>query len=240
LVDLPKTVRRLLPGFPVIFTFCFAFTSFFPSALNAQNVKSPLERRLIEQGFVDVQTLDPSIMVDLKYARPDNFMEADVYGDLTHAFLLPEAAKKLVLASEILQARHPGLRILVADALRPRVVQHKMWKIVSGTPMQPYVANPYSGSMHNYGAAVDVTLYDVRQEKILDMGTPIDYFGPLAQPQLESEFLRQGKLSREQLDNRRILRSIMLEAGWQMINIEWWHFDAFPIVYTRQNYTIIE
>ncbi len=203
-------------------------------------ITSPLELRLIHQGFVDVQALDPSIMVDLKYAGMDNFMEVNVYGDLTRAYLRPEAAIKLVRASEILQKRYPGLRLLVVDALRPRSVQHKMWSIVSNTPMQPYVANPHSGSMHNYGAAVDVTLYDTEKGESLDMGTPVDYFGPLAQPDLESEFLRQGKLSETQVKNRLVLRTIMLEAGWHMINIEWWHFDAFPLNYIRQNFTIVE
>lgn len=203
-------------------------------------ITSPLELRLIQQGLVNIQALDPSIMVDLKYAGIDNFMEVNAYGDFTRAYLRPEAAIKLIRASEILQERHPGLRLLVVDALRPRSVQHKMWNIVSNTPMQPYVANPHSGSMHNYGAAVDVTLYDAGKKEPLDMGTPVDYFGPLAQPALESEFFRQGKLSETQVKNRLLLRTIMLEAGWHMINIEWWHFDAFPLDYIRQNFTIVE
>jgi zinc D-Ala-D-Ala dipeptidase len=201
---------------------------------------SPLEQRFVQEGLVNVRQLDPSIIVDLKYARADNFMKKNVYGDLTRAYLRPQAAEKLASANQILRQRHPNFRLLVVDAVRPRSIQHKMWDIVVGTPMQPYVANPHSGSMHNFGAAVDVTLYDVEDKKPLDMGTPIDYFGPLAQPRLETEFLREGKLTEQQVANRLILRTVMLEAGWQPLGIEWWHFNAFPRDYIRQNYTIIE
>jgi zinc D-Ala-D-Ala dipeptidase len=199
-----------------------------------------LERRLLGQGLSDVQMLDPSILVDLKYAKAHNFMGTNVYDDLTRAYLRPTAAHKLADASTLLQERHPNLRLLVVDAVRPRFVQHRMWKIVADTPMQPYVANPHRGSMHNYGAAVDVTLYDIESGEALDMGTPVDYFGPLAQPNLEPKFLREGKLSTEQVENRLILRQAMLDAGWNMLAIEWWHFDAFPKAHTRRTYSIIE
>jgi zinc D-Ala-D-Ala dipeptidase len=232
----------------LLFNASTAFVSMGPigrqGGVFQESAKSPdlsaSERGLENKGFVNVRDLDSSIMVDLKYARPDNFMKTDIYGDLTRAYLLPGAAEKLALASRILQHRYPELRLLVVDALRPRFVQQKMWDTVSNTAMQPYVANPRSGSMHNYGAAVDVTLYDVEKQEPLDMGTPIDHFGPLAQPLLEAEFLRQGKLTKEQVENRRLLRNIMTEAGWHMINIEWWHFDAYPVLYIRQNYTIVE
>ena len=201
---------------------------------------TPLEQRLMEEGLINVRTLDKSIMVHLKYARGDNFMGENVYGDFTQAYLQPEPARMLVKASQILQERHPNLRILVGDALRPRSIQHKMWDLVVGTPKQHYVANPYSGSNHNYGAAVDVTLYCIDKEKKLDMGTPFDHFGPLAQPRLESNFLQSGKLSEEQVSNRLILRDAMRDAGWHILPIEWWHFDAFSRDHIRRAYSIIE
>ncbi|SDB60749.1 D-alanyl-D-alanine dipeptidase [Desulfonatronum thiosulfatophilum] len=201
---------------------------------------SPLELKLIKEGFVDVQNLDPSILVDLKYARDDNFMGASAYGDFTRAYLRPEPSKMLVRASAILQERHPDLRILVGDALRPRSIQHKMWKLVVGTSKQHYVANPFAGSMHNYGAAVDVTLVNVRTGEKFDMGTPMDHFGPLSQPRLEEYYLQEGELTKEQIANRRILRSVMVDAGWHPLEIEWWHYDAFAKDVVRKKYSIIE
>jgi zinc D-Ala-D-Ala dipeptidase len=206
----------------------------------AHAMNSPLEQRLVEEGLVDVRTLDPTILVDLEFSRPDNFIGKDVYGELTGAYLRPEAARKLARASELLRADHSNLRILVLDAVRPRSIQHKLWNIVVGTPMQPYIANPYFGSMHNYGAAVDVTLFDIQNQERLDMGTPPYYLGPLAQPNLEGEFLLRGDLNVLQIENRVTLRNAMVGAGWRILTIEWWHFDAFPRAYTRQKYSIIE
>jgi zinc D-Ala-D-Ala dipeptidase len=242
-----------------VFVVCICFTFFssnwalareshftivpFQSPMNKEKISdefSILEGRLIQEGLVDVQKLDPSIRVKLKYAGSHNFMGRNVYGELTRAYLRLAAAIKLVKASTILQERHPELRLLVVDAVRPRSVQHKMWEIVVDTPMQRYIANPYRGSMHNYGAAVDVTLYNVETGKPLDMGTPVDYFGPLAHPNLEHEFLEKGELTEEQIKNRLILRNSMSDAGWIILPIEWWHFNAFPLAYIRQNYSIIE
>jgi zinc D-Ala-D-Ala dipeptidase len=246
-------------NFYFIFTFCVCFTLFSytwaiareshfsivppQSSMNKEKISdeiSILEGRLIQGGLVDVQKLDPSIRVELKYASAHNFMGRNLYGKLTRAYLRPSAALKLVKASTILQERYPELRLLVVDAVRPRSVQHKMWEIVVDTPMQRYIANPYRGSMHNYGAAVDVTLYNVETGKPLDMGTPVDYFGPLAHPNLEHEFLQKGELTEEQIKNRLILRNAMCDAGWIILPIEWWHFNAFPLDYIRQNYSIIE
>ncbi len=199
-----------------------------------------LEQRLLQEGLVDVRRLDPTIVVELKYAAADNFMGVNIYQGLTQAYLRTEAAGKLALANRILHERHPNLRILVGDAARPRFVQQQMWKLVAGTPKQPYVANPKTGSMHNHGAAVDVTLVDVNTGERLDMGTPLDHFGPLAQPLLEDRYLREGKLSARQIENRLILRKVMVDAGWHPLGIEWWHFDAHPKEYVRLNYPIIE
>jgi D-alanyl-D-alanine dipeptidase len=198
-----------------------------------------MERRLIDQGLIDVQTADPSLLVDLKYARSDNFMGENVYGDLRKCYLHPEPALMLREAHASLRARNPDLVLLLLDGVRPRSVQQRMWELVKNTPMQPYVANPTRGSMHNYGAAVDVTIARADGTP-LDMGTKVDYFGILAQPREEQRFLKEGKLSPEQVANRKILRNTMLEAGFQPLAIEWWHFDAFDKDTTRRRYAIIE
>lgn len=198
-----------------------------------------LERRLVEQGLIDVQTVDFSLLVDLKYARKDNFMGENVYGDLRRCYLHPEPALMLKKAQGCLQARHSGFGLLLLDGVRPRSVQRRMWEIVRNTPMQPYVANPDRGSMHNYGAAVDVTIARA-DGTLLDMGTGVDHFGVLAQPREEERFLTEGKLSTEQVANRRLLRNVMVEAGFQPLAIEWWHFNAFDKEVTRRRYAIIE
>lgn len=199
-----------------------------------------LEQSLLDAGLVDIQSLDPSIRVSLKYSTTDNFLQRDVYGDLVRAYLQPEVATMLQEASDCLQSRHPNLRLLVFDGVRPRSVQRKMWDIVKGTDQQNYVASPTGGGgMHNYGAAVDLGLYHV-DTGLVDMGTPFDFFGDLAQPRYEDRFLKEGGLSQTQVDNRRILRVCMLKAGFSGILSEWWHFNAFPKAVVREQYQIVE
>ena len=228
----------------------FSLAVFFPhSAAQAENdsraqsgageTLSFSEAVLVPLGFVDVQTLDPDIRVELKYASEDNFMRAAVYGGLRKAYLREEAAIKLAQANRYLKELRPELTLLVADALRPRSISRMMWARLSGSPMQRYVADPKWGSIHNYGFAVDITICDT-EGKRLDMGTPIDYFGELAQPRFEERFLREGRLTEEQLSNRRLLRKVMNAAGFQGIPIEWWHFEALDKKLVRKAYQIVE
>lgn len=197
------------------------------------------EAQLVQMGFVDVRTLDADIRVELKYASSDNFMRSAVYGDFKKAYLQEEAALKLALANKYLKQIRPDLTLLVGDALRPRAVSRQMWSHLSGSPMQRYVADPRGGSMHNYGCAVDITICDINGNR-LDMGTPMDYFGPLAQPRYEERFLKEGKLTSEQVANRQLLREVMHTAGFQGIQLEWWHFEAFDKKLIRAAYSIVE
>lgn len=197
--------------------------------------------------LVDVQTLDPSILVELKYSTTDNFVKQDVYGDLTKAYLQPMAARKLVAASKWLQVRRPDLRLLVYDAARPQSAQWKLWNALpqySERQRRTYVADPREGSIHSYGCAVDLTLATVDgrggEPKPLDMGTPYDFFGPKAYPSQEERFLRAGQLTRQQVDNRRLLRQAMQAAGFTPINYEWWHFNALSRRQAKARYKLME
>lgn len=201
--------------------------------------RNAIEKRLRQQGIVDVRAIDPTISCELKYSSPDNFMGRDVYGDVEQCFLLEDAAVRLAAANADLRSRRAGHRLLVVDGLRPRSVQRQMWALVRGTPQQPYVANPSPGSMHNHGAAVDLTIVGPDGSR-LDMGTPMDHFGPLAQPRLEQAYLEQGQLTREQVANRRLLRDVMTDAGFEVLAIEWWHFNAWSKTYIREQFPIIE
>lgn len=186
-----------------------------------------LEKSLTEMGLVDIQSLDASIKVDVKYTTTDNFMKADAYGDLDKIFLQKEVAEMLVKAHTALKKSYPNYRFIVFDGARPFRVQQKMWQIVKGTDMAHYVARPDAkGSMHNYGCAVDLSIID-EKGKELDMGTPFDFLGALAQTTIEEAYIKQGKLTRKQVDNRLILRKAMESVGFTVLKREWWHFNAF-------------
>jgi zinc D-Ala-D-Ala dipeptidase len=200
-----------------------------------------LERSIRNAGLVDIKEIDPTIQVDLKYSSTDNFLGIDVYGDLENCYLQPDVADKLSLAQMLLKTKYPYYSIIVYDGVRPRRIQQLMWDTirVERSERPKYLSNPQYGSLHNFGAAVDVSI--VNQEgTALDMGTPYDFFGELAYPELEEEMLEQGKLTQRQVLNRELLRSVMEQAGFFNIQTEWWHFNS---CYRREavlKYRIVE
>lgn len=200
-----------------------------------------LEKKMIAQGLVNIQDIDPGIGVELKYSTTDNFVKKDVYGDLTNAYLQPEIAKKLAKASAGLQKSNPGFKLLIYDAARPNSVQYILWDALDVPLRQKpqYVADPKIGSIHNFGCAVDLTVANGLGIP-LDMGTPYDFFGPLAYPRMESQMLKAGKLSKAQLANRNILRKAMNEAGFRTNTTEWWHFDGLSRNVARAKYGMIK
>lgn len=221
-------------------TLCGSASFLTAVALWAQTPAPPgLEAQMRQQGLVDIQRLDGSIRVELKYSSVDNFMGADVYGDLERCYLQRAAAEKLVRAQALLKERYPSWSLKVFDGARPRRVQWIMWRLVEGTEQQKYVASPGRGSIHNYGSAVDLTICDAQGED-LDMGTPYDFLGELAQPRFEAFYLKAGKLTQRQVGHRELLRNTMLAAGFSPVSNEWWHFDAFSRSVVTERYKILE
>lgn len=206
---------------------------------NLPNRKSRLALYLEQQGLVDVQSISSTIKVNLKYATTDNFTKTVLYDTLSTAFLHPLAAAKLVEAQSLLQQYDPDLSLLVYDAARPMSVQRKMYAVVQNTPYHAYVANPTRTGMHNYGMAVDLTIC-TKEDKPLDMGTDFDFFGRAAGINKEDELLREGLLTKQQVENRRLLRKVMKDAGFIPIRGEWWHFNASSLDYAKKNISVID
>ncbi|MDR2765211.1 MAG: M15 family metallopeptidase [Tannerella sp.] len=193
-----------------------------------------------ENGMVDVRTLDSTIQIRLAYATPVNFMSKAVYQGATGAWLHPDAARMLVRAQQYLRKQHPGYTLLVYDAARPMAVQRLMWEQVRGTPRAYYVSNPQKkNGRHNYGMAVDVTILD-DAGRPLPMGTLFDYFGVEANTDREDALLQAGRISREDCENRRLLRRVMRQAGFTTITSEWWHFNACSSHTAQKNYKLLE
>lgn len=200
---------------------------------------SVLEKYLQTKELVNIHTLDTSIRADLKYATTDNFTKTILYDTLFNVYVHPVAAAKLIKAQKYLKALRPGLSLLVYDAVRPLSVQKKMYKVVQGTKYAAYVANPTRTGLHNYGMAVDLTICD-KNGKPLDMGTPFDFFGRAAGINKETELVEQGVLTGQQVENRKLLRKVMTQAGFLTIRGEWWHFNAVSLAEAKQLYNIIE
>jgi D-alanyl-D-alanine dipeptidase len=154
---------------------------------------------------------------------------------------LPIAAAKLRTANKILQKKFPEYTITIYDAARPVAVQRQLWDLAKIEPSKKhlYLSHPEQNSLHNYGAAVDVAILDSRGQ-MLDFGSPYDFFGEAAQPQLEQKLLQQGDLNLWQIANRKLLRSVMMQAGFTPIKTEWWHFNACTRAFAKQHYKLFQ
>ena len=142
----------------------------------------------------------------------------------------------LVKAQRLLRQKHPGYSLIVYDAARPMSVQQQMWNVVKGTKRQRYVSNPArGGGMHNYGLAVDISIIDAKGHP-LDMGTPFDHLGPLSGITNEASFVKSGKLTAAQRNNRLLLRRVMKSAGFKPLPSEWWHFNYCSRSYAKAHY----
>jgi D-alanyl-D-alanine dipeptidase len=167
-----------------------------------------------EADLVELVTLDPTIELDIRYATTNNFMDA-VFYEQPRAFLQRPAAEALARAHRALAAAGYGL--LIHDAYRPWHVTKMFW---DATPadMKAFVANPASGSRHNRGAAVDLTLYELASGRPVEMVGGYDEFTERSFPDYPGGTSRQRWL-------RELLREAMEAQGFTVYANEWWHFD---------------
>jgi D-alanyl-D-alanine dipeptidase len=225
----------------IVITILF-FTSRYaqPISGRAEKPSCPQEVNLRQLGLVDVRDVMPGVVVDLRYSGTNNFLKKDIYGCLDVAFVQPEVGFKLKKASEILSRLRPELRFCVYDAGRPKWAQQALWDHIDKPEhvKHVYVAHPKKGSIHNYGAAVDLTLVDAKGV-VVDMGTPYDFFGLEAQPRCEEQMVKKGVLSRSQVNNRKLLRKIMVQAGFLPITSEWWHFNSCSLASAKKKYAVL-
>jgi D-alanyl-D-alanine dipeptidase len=200
----------------------------FPAVLKAQHdtyakyglkTVNTLEeyRRLIandpRQEIVYLKDFIPGITLDIRYATANNLMHRPMYRTPA-AFLRLPAAQALLAVQQ--QLRPMGYGLKVYDGYRPYSVTVTFYEAYHDTT---FVASPYTGSRHNRGCAVDLTLIDLKTGKELFMPTPYDAFTKQA-----SATWTEG-LSEQALRNRKLLQDVMLQHGFVIYPSEWWHFD---------------
>jgi D-alanyl-D-alanine dipeptidase len=167
-----------------------------------------------EPDFVDLRTLDKTIKLDIRYATKDNFLSTPIY-DKPRAFMQRPAAEALVRAHQELAAQ--GFGLMIHDAYRPWYVTKVFW---DATPPDKhiFVADPEKGSRHNRGSAVDLTLYDRKTGKAVEMPGLYDEMTERSYP----DYPGATELARW---HREVLRSAMEKQGFSVFDVEWWHFD---------------
>lgn len=244
-------------------TFCFLLFACTPPESSCLNNDKELERRydsivaskkvnnqetftgidlsIQNSNLVDIQKIDTSIQIELRYATANNFMGKVMYDSIQQVFLQKEVAEKLKKAQTYLKTLYPNYSLLVYDGVRPISVQQKMWDALDSIPVAErgkFLSNPKYGSVHNYGAAVDLTIIDANK-KPLDMGADYDDIRKIAYPSLESEFLANGELTITHIENRKLLRKVMSYAGFRNIPSEWWHFNSCSREEAKRKYSLI-
>ena len=224
--------------FIVVLALCFA------SLVVAQEDAAEPERKISTDSsdFVNLSVAVPDVILEIRYYSTYNFVGARVDGyEAPVALLTREAAAALKGASDELVSR--GYRLKIYDAYRPqRAVDHFVrWsQDPDDVKMKPYFYPELEKdrlfdlgyiarhSGHSRGSTVDLTLFDMRAEKEVDMGGTFDYFGELSHPGYRG-------VTQAQFAARALLREVMTKHGFKPLEEEWWHFtlqdEPFPNVY---------
>ncbi|HXG70490.1 MAG TPA: M15 family metallopeptidase [Gemmatimonadaceae bacterium] len=167
--------------------------------------------------LTDITSLNPTIIVEMRYATTNNFTGATLPGYLANrAFLRTEAAAALARVQDRLRQDSLGLKVF--DAYRPVRATVAMMEWTDRVSRRDLVTNGYiaSRSRHNLGLAVDLTLVNLRTGAELDMGTPFDTF---------SEAAHTANATGNAAENRQVLKSAMQRQGFTNYDKEWWHFS---------------
>ncbi|MCR5877988.1 M15 family metallopeptidase [Phenylobacterium sp. J367] len=186
-----------------------------PKALRARAAAAtpPAETPKRAADLVSLRGL-PGVKLDIRYATTNNFMGVPLY-ERAEAYLQRPAAEALARAAQRLKAEGYGL--MIHDAYRPWSVTWMFWE---ATPPEArgFVADPAQGSRHNRGAAVDLTLYDLKTGKAVEMPGRYDEMSLRSYPDFVGGTSRQRAL-------RDLLRAAMEAEGFAVYPQEWWHFD---------------
>lgn len=193
-------------------------------------------------GFVSLSEYIPDVMLEIRYYSTYNFVGQRIDGyEQPCALMTKEAAKALKAVSD--EVMGLGYRLKIYDSYRPQMaVDHfvRWGKNLNDTVMKPYFypERPkkvlfkegyiayHSG--HSRGSTVDLTLWDMRTGRELDMGGTFDYFGRRSHPDFAA-------VTPEQMANRNLLRDVMMKYGFSPLDTEWWHFtlknEPYPDTY---------
>ncbi len=199
-------IKKIIFG--VLLTFLFLTTG------NSQN-QPPVETGTFKKSdLVELVKLDTTIHLDIRYATKNNFLGKPVYKE-AKAFLQRPAAEALVEVNKELKSSGYGL--VIFDGYRPWSVTKLFWDMTPEDKKE-FVADPKNGSRHNRGCAVDLSLYKLSTGKEVNMPSEYDEMSERANADYKGG-------TEEQRHLRDLLRSKMETHGFEVLDVEWWHFD---------------
>lgn len=182
-------------------------------------------------NFVYVSEIIPTIKQDVRYFGNNNFVGRPIVGYKKPVCILTSAAAYALLKVQT-ELNKQNLGLLVYDCYRPQMAVNDFiqW---SQNPADQKTKNLFYPNIdkknlfrlnyiarrsgHTRGSTVDLTLVDLKNNQVLDMGTPFDYLDPLSHPDNQD-------ISETSFKNRMLLRSLMIKFGFMPIRTEWWHF----------------
>lgn len=227
------------------FLLCFMFV--FLPCTGCAKTTAPLHTQQIAatedaSDFVLLSDAVPDAILEIRYYSTYNFVGERIDGyEEPVALLTREAATALKAVSDEVRAK--GYRLKIFDAYRPQkaVAHFVRWaKAVEDTRMKPYFYPKLDKSVlfkqdyiaersgHSRGSTVDLTLFDMKTGREVDMGGTFDYFGTLSHPDYT-------KITKKQYEMRMLLRNAMVAHGFKPLYSEWWHFtlanEPYPDTY---------
>ena len=200
-----KFIKKL---FPYFLSFALLF-------LSNCTPKPPQEKGdFREADLVELIKLDSTFKLDIRYATSNNFVGKPVYKE-ARAFLQRPAAEALAAVNK--EFKKLGYKLLIFDGYRPWRVTKLFWDI---TPQdkKKFVANPKTGSRHNRGCAIDLSLYNIATGKEVPMTGAYDEMTERSYPSYTGGTAEQRQM-------RDLLRRKMEAHGFKVYEYEWWHFD---------------
>lgn len=223
----------------------------FISCNRKENVDIQLLPEEDASQFVSITDVVPDAILEIRYFSSYNFIGERIPGyEQPIAMLTRQAADSLKAVSDDLLQK--GYRLKIFDAYRPQCAVDFFMEWAADTTdvrMQDYFYPELDKSVlipqgyiaeksgHTRGSTVDLTLFDMKTEREVDMGCTFDYFGVASHPDVlpEQEIGAYRPINQEQYDNRMILREAMLAHGFKPYDCEWWHFtlenEPFPDTY---------
>ena len=234
----------------MIMTACVALCGASPAAYAAPPIHVETQQ---PSDFVDIKSVATSIQVDIRYSGYHNFIGHPVPGYEANKCLLTRRAADAIagVQRELVSS---GLSLRLYDCYRPQravdcfvrwagdasdaAMKQEFYPREDKAKLLPdgYVASP---SSHSRGSTVDLTIIPLLSRLVpyspsqaltpcikpigvrfadgaLDMGTGYDCFDVMATD--------RAPVTPQQKANRLLLKTLMMQAGFQPYQPEWWHF----------------
>ncbi len=209
-----SALRRIGACVVAVFLSCLSLLYAQEEVSAGASAPPPPESNLRKSELTELIKLDPTIRLDVRYAKSNNFVGRPLYKE-ERAFLQRPAAEALVRAHQNLKKHGYGL--LIFDGYRPWRITKLFWDVTPAA-LKKFVANPKNGSRHNRGCAVDLSLFDLKTGKEVPMPSEYDEMTDRAYPTYTGGTPEQTRV-------RELLRAEMEKQGFTVFSIEWWHFD---------------